>query len=685
MASFTISMILSRTVIFVSAFLLFLLQPIISKFILPWFGGAPSVWTSCLLFFQFVLLLGYLYAYLLSTRCKPKYQCTIHLVLVLFAVATIAIIPDESWKPHSDRDPNWYIILLLLSTVGLPFFVLTTTSPLIQYWWSLRFPGRSPYPLFSLSNLASLLALIFFPFIIEPKLNSRTQATLWGFGFVIFSILMVFTLLKNLRNVTVSSNSELDLNLRPSKLNIPAQIMWLLLSTTGTILLLAITNHITQDVAVIPLLWILPLIVYLISFVLCFHPTFKYNRRAYIFLTAVALIGLLTGQSSFKFPSHFEIALNLILLFSCCMFCHGELHSTKPDEANLTRYYLIISIGGALGSLFVAVIAPMIFTQYLEYPLGLELAILLTICSMALKDNWRFFDKDRPCQFLMMICSLALTTILITIGLSDDPNDLIRIRNFFGVIKIKELDRTNVNHRIQMDHGTTVHGFQFMSPGKRSFKTAYYGTTSGVGIVLSSFKSTQMRRVGLIGLGVGTLASYGNEGDKFKYYEINPAVVATAKAHFSYLADSNADVEIILGDARLSLEREVSNSFDIITLDAFSSDAIPVHLMTLEAFKLYLHHIAHDGIIVIHISNNHLDLAPVISAISANLGLMGVMVRDAGNAQFGSFLSTYIILARDGAAIKNLPFKQASISSLPISHNDYLWRDDYNNLFSILH
>jgi spermidine synthase len=676
-------MLLYAATIFVSAFLLFLVQPIIAKQILPWFGGSAGVWSTCLVFFQLWLLAGYTYADALS-RCKLKTQAVVHTLLVLLALLTLPIIADPAWKPQGNEDPGWRILALLIATIGLPYFLVATTGPLVQSWFAKAFINDprhvKVYRLFALSNLASLLALVAYPFAVEPVIELQTQSWAWSGGFVLFALLVIATAWRTQRNTVFDASLPLPQSNTDA---IPPRwtdyVLWLLLAALGTLFLLAVSTHITQNVASVPFLWIVPLSLYLLTFILCFDGSRWYRRSLFIPLLLVLTPLMAWGLQADRGVLHFEKALPLycIGLFVVCMFCHGELAAARPAPRYLTRFYLMISVGGALGGLFVGVVAPRIFSGYWETPATLVLvSILMILVILKSIPHWRG---------LTLVLTLLAGGISSYYGLKyvelmrDDA--LLMQRNFYGTIRVKEQGTDTGNPVRHLMHGVILHGEQYQTPALRLLATTYYGPESGAGLALSLTQGPG-QRIGVVGLGVGTLASYAAADSKLFLYEINPQVVEAARQFFSYLSDTPAQSETILGDARLSLEREASRQFDVLVIDAFSSDAIPVHLLTREALDIYLRHMKPNGVMAFHVTNRYLNLAPVVKQLADQAGLHSVLVSDEPEEYWLS-RTDYVLVARDPKLLQQPKIAARAREITPIPGLK-LWTDSYNNLFKVL-
>src|SRR5580704_2298429 len=596
--------------IFLSAFLLFLIQPIFAKLILPWFGGSSAVWTTCLVFFQTALLAGYLYAHLLTRRLTARKQPWVHSTLLALALLLLPVLPGERWKPTGAGDPVWQILAMLTAVLGLPYFLLSATSPLLQKW--LARDGSQPYRLFALSNVGALLALAAYPLWIEPRIATRAQDVGWSAGFAAFAVLCGLSAWLSRPRADVWIETETT-SAEPR-----SSVPWLLLAAAGSMLLVSTTNKLTQNVAAVPFSWILPLGVYLLSFIICFESPRWYQRGLFLRLLAVALGSLAYALYDIQVSEAIPVAIPLftIGLFIACMFCHGELSRMKPGTSHLTSFYLMIALGGALGAIFTGLIAPHLFAGIYEFPLSLFFVALL-----ALKMNWQGGWAQR---LLWAAVSVAMMVALVEEARGYHKDALVMTRSFYGSLRVVESIRGGGETRT-LYHGIVQHGAQYLKPAKRTDPTTYFGPESGAGLVLR-FCCEGPKSVGIIGLGVGTLAAYGKPGDAFQFYEINPQVVELAKSYFTFLSDSKAAITIVTGDARLSLERENGPLYDVFIADAFSGDAIPVHLLTTEAFDLYLRHLKPSGILAVHVSNQYLDLVPVVGQLAAAHGLIARLV-----------------------------------------------------------
>ncbi|MEO7413734.1 MAG: fused MFS/spermidine synthase [Opitutaceae bacterium] len=741
--------------IFTGAFLLFAVQPLIGKYILPWFGGGPGVWTTCLLFFQMVLLGGYAYAHFSTTRLKPKRQALVHMALIGIALILLPITPSVRWKPEGGEDPVWGILFLLTVTLGLPYFVLSSTGPLMQQWVSRVQTSGSPYRLYALSNTGSLLALLGYPFLFERVWSRQAQSNYWSIGFVVFGLGCAWCAWRMTRgNESSVAPVVADEPAAPPPAGVD-RLFWFGLAAVASVLLLATTNKLCQDLAVIPFLWVLPLSLYLISFILCFdHPRW-YSRGMF---TGLFMLGVLVdayllfeGHSA-KLPA--QVVGYSFTLFAACMLCHGELFRLRPTTTHLTSFYLHIAAGGAAGGVLVAVIAPLVFSRYLELQIGLWLlsylvgalcfrhrssifvfagaagAAVATLVIPLLetlsdssdtpwstflshvrdfyRDNWGSIVALTIALLLGMLDKrrlslewrprLASFPMLLSVGVgvlvmiqvhSEERYAITTSRNFYGVLKVFEHSRDDPkSHYYSLVHGVTAHGLQFAELPQAGWSTTYYGSSSGVGLAVSHLPRDTGRRIGVVGLGTGTMATHGKEGDTVRIYEIDPQVERLARTRFRYLELSPAKVDVVLGDARLSMESELarneSQQFDVLALDAFSSDAIPVHLLTVEAFNIYLAHLKPDGVIAVHTSNRYLNLRPVVENAARHLGLATATISDDSKEEWWIYRTTWILVTKNKELLANPDISSVTEAPLPENPDISLWTDDHASVVQIL-
>ena len=687
---------------FLSAFLLFLVQPLISKYILPWFGGTASVWTMAMLFFQTTLLLGYIYAHLISKYLSPKKQAVIHLSLLFVSLALLPILPGSSLKPGSNDNPILHIMILLSISVGLQAIILSATSPLIQTWIAKIKTEKSPYQLYALSNAGSLIALLGFPFLFEPLFSIRTQAIIWSvlfFVFVLFFVLGAFWFFKFSKSEKIISENFLS---DESQLQKPAKkiiIWWLLLSASACTLLLAVTNKISQDISVVPLFWIVPLALYLLSFIIPFSSEnfIKWFSKRLFHLVIVSAIIIFCSLVVFGalFFKYWQIFTLLLLLFLFSLICNTELARLKPIKQYLTSYYLLIALGGVFGAVFTGIIAPIIFNFYAELPLILLICLVLTL-TIHLKNKiaavFLLARQNLKARKYFLAASIIVIMYVVLVGSgvvvffsnANPLSTIVALRNFYGTLRIREFKNEDLSQKkLLLISGGIIHGSQFMEEQKQKIATTYYGEKSGIGLVFKYFADKKIR-VGAVGLGSGTIAVYGKKDDYIKFYEINPEVVALTNKYFTFLKDSQAKIEIELGDGRLSLERENPQNFDLIVVDAFTGDSIPIHLLTKEAFEIYLKNLKSDGVMAFDVSNRYLELNPVLYKLAANFKMHIANIFAPGSDAEGTTASSWVLLSRDARLFDSPLIKDNQVNEIVKIDNFKLWTDDYSNLFSVL-
>ena len=574
------------------------------------------MWTTCLVFFQSVLLAGYAYADW-TARLGARRQALLHTALLAASLACLPILASSGWKPQGDEAPIWRILLLLVATIGLPYFLLSTTTPLLQAWYWRRWRAAVPYRLFALSNLASLVALLGFPLAFEPLFDLKQLAVGWSFLFAAFALLCAGTAWFSMNGF------EPEQPTRTAAVPANKQMQWLALSAMGSVMLLAVTNHLTQNISSVPFLWVLPLALYLLTFILAFdHP------RWYLRLPVTAALAALVPAMAWAIPSlDLGVAAPLYLagLFVACLFCHGELARLKPDPAHLTRFYLMISLGGALGAVLVAIVAPLVLRGY--YELGIAL-VVLSVLGMA-----RLPGKA---AFAGILAAVATASFVIRGAYDYTSGVRVMARDFYGVVRTADHEYP-IRYR-SMYHGAIMHGGQLLGDSFRNTPADYFGPTSGYGRVFGSLRELEPKKplsVGVIGLGAGVVGSWMRPGDRLVFYEISPRVVDIARREFTFLQDSPARTEVVLGDGRLSLEREPPRGYDVLGIDAFSGDSIPMHLVTREAMALYAKHLKPDGVIVFQATNRFIDLLPVVKRLAAEFGFEAVNISDSPEAEDG--------------------------------------------------
>ena len=677
-------MLLYALTILVSAFLLFQVEPVIAKIILPWFGGSAAVWTTCLLFFQLALLLGYMYAHALIRYAKPRMQMLIHIGLLLVSALVLPIYPSASMKPSGTGDPIFGILGLLALTVGFPFFLLSTTGPLLQAWYARSYKGAMPYRLYALSNAGSMFALLSYPVVFEPVFGVHRQATIWSICYGVFILLCAFTAFRSGNAPEVALEEDAGPVEHPGP---GLYALWIALPAVASALLLAITNHLSQNVAAIPFLWILPLALYLLSFILCFEGSGWYKRFPYIPLLAVA-IGSMCYSLGVDATGNLNIRVLVPLfglgLFTICMVCHGELAQLKPHPRHLTHFFLMISIGGALGGITVGLIAPYVFNAFYEMPVGLVVCAVLVIVVLKRDKQLEWFRTwQQPAVIGAVTLTLALAVYTGMQLHNFQKGARVMVRNFYGALKVKDSGpKTELDATRSLTHGTINHGEQYLNPIRRDLPTTYYGPNTGIGIAIRDRNKSHAVRIGVIGLGTGTIAAYGRLGDYVRYYEINPVVRHLAHSQFSFLDDCRCQTEVAMGDARLSLEKEPPENFDVLAVDAFSSDSIPVHLLTREAMDLYFRHLKPDGILAVHISNRYLDLQPVVQGEAKATGHVTRLVDTDDDDSQDVFGATWVLVTAPSPGFDAGILDNSTV--LESKRSVRLWTDDYSNLFQIL-
>jgi spermidine synthase len=684
--------------IFLGSFLLFLMEPMAAKRLVPLLGGSAAVWTTCLVFFQIALLLGYLCAHWLATRLGQRAQALLYVGLLAVCVVHAAVNLRPELQASTDH-PVWSVFRLLTALIGLPFLALSATGPLLQAWYA-RGHARAleksekaipPYRLFALSNLASLLALLIYPWLVEPRFSLREQSVMWLRGFVVFALAGAGIALGiAIRGAAVPA--RLTSSPTGDRPPLRDRILWLLLAACGSLLLCAMTNHISQNIAAIPLLWIVPLLMYLLSFVVAFSrgqwlpkilrhriPGLNVSIARFVLVgfMAVALGGLVFMMSD---PRQ-DMALILAIPFYCgvlfvlCLFCHAELHRLRPSPEHATSFYLLIASGGALGSIFVGVLAPVIFSGSYELGCGLVfLALLVMAATWRQGVGWRLFWAAGSVT--------TAVVLFFAYARGDGEHNLAKMRNFYGTLRVTE-DAAPPQTRY-LYNGTIRHGSQIFTDALHTTPTTYYSHDSGVGLALDLCCGNRPRRVGVIGLGSGTLAAYGRKDDVFRFYDINPLVERIARHWFTYLGESGAGIEVVPGDARLSLAAEPSQHYDVLAVDAFSGDAIPVHLLTSQALELYRRHLAPGGIIAFHVSNKFLDLAPVVQQQADHAGLQtAYIVVPEDDDDKGAYSSDWVLVTANTNFLSQQNVQDGSYN-VPLKPRLRLWSDDYNSVLPIL-
>jgi hypothetical protein len=705
---------------FLGAFLLFQVQPLIGKAVLPWYGGTPAAWTTALLFFQLMLVAGYALAYLSVRFLSPALRSYVYIALALGAVLLLPIGADARWKPTAADEPIAHMLGLLLACVGGPYLVLASTAPTTQEWFTRSGTERSPYRLYALSNLGSLLGLLTYPFLVERYFDATTQARLWSGAFALFALIAA-SCAWNVRDTRerATTTTEPDPARNPEalaadRITLGRAASWIGLAAAGTVLLMSATYHLCQDIASFPFLWVAPLVAYLLTFIIAFDHA-RWYRRTWYCAASVVLVPLACLQGvTFSALSRSKVwavpyllplrdvsfgiqaAIVLGMLFATCMLCHGELAARKPSPRRLTLYFLAIAVGGALGGIFTAVVAPLIFDRNWEWMLATLAALGFALAGIYGELRRRRVLESSVNRAGAGVVGFAGIAFLCWLHfLLFNENELVSARNFYGVVSVDVGRESETDRPIykSMRSGTTFHGLQLTDEPFRRHATAYYSRESGAGLALAAAgENTYPLHVGVIGLGAGTLAVYGRPGDKYDFFEINPVVIRFADEHFSFLHDSAAECRVVEGDARLSLEREAGDAtkndaamkYDLLVLDAFSGDSIPTHLLTVEAFELYLSRLADDGLIAVHLSNRYLDLVPVVAAAAKRLGLAGMWGVNKPDPATYVQPARWALLTRNPKSPTWTNLRRFGFTELAKSREVRLWTDGYSNLFEIL-
>jgi len=649
-----------------------------------------------MLFFQMMLLVGYVYTHMIVSWLSVKRQVLLHILILAVSLIFLPITPADHWKPDGNGTPLIQIALLLFVTVGMPYTMVSSTAPLIQSWYTKTHPKRSPYRLYALSNTGSILGLLSYPFIIEPRLGLSNQILLWSVAYGLFVLVSLWSCM----NVLQCANNEPEHNLpiqRSEPVSRSDQILWLLLSATGVVVLLAATNQLCKDVAVVPLLWILPLTLYLLSFIVTFGRPRCYYRPfwAVVMMVSITAVVYLLYQdyTNVEMGLYMQVFIYSMVVFGCCIICHGELYRLRPATKYLTSFYLKISFGGVIGGVFVNLIAPLIFLGYWEFHLSLVATILLFgVCIVS----------DRSIKFPLFLrvslgsgwAVMLLATVLFLAAhiKSQQLESIVTRRSFYGILRVYEYDVGTQDHLRSLYHGRIGHGDQYLDPKFEMLPITYYGSHSGLGKAfqaqrrfLMHERSRRNMQIGAIGLGTATIATYADRGDSLRFYEINSDVTDIARQYFSYLSDTKVAVEIVHGDARLSMERELQNSqvnqFDLLVIDAFSGDAIPIHLLTREALALYRKQLASDGLLAIHISNLYFDLRPVVHALAKDAGMHSIWISDNGDGR-GEDPNDWMLLTNNKSVYAAI---QAETEPwLENNKHKTLWTDDFANVLAAI-
>ena len=724
--------------LFVSAFLLFLIQPMAGKMLLPLYGGTPAIWNACMVFFQAALLLGYGYAHLVVKYLGSRRQSWVHLLLMLTGLLTLPLAFNNSALPPADIDPTAFLLYQLTIRVGLPFFIISSSAPVLQRWFSqTNHPAaEDPYFLYAASNVGSLLALLGYPLVVEPLLALDRQSLWWSAGYGLLIVLVAtcrLWLIARHKAPTEVDKQMVDTALEdtPSP-SCRLQLFWMFCAFVPSSMMLGTTTFITTNLAAIPLMWVFPLALYLTTFILVFARKQLLPHALVVRLMPFAAIAFAPLFFwSIRGSEFILILLHLGMFFLTSLFCHGELAASRPHPSHLTGFYLWMSVGGVLGGIFNALLAPVLFDRVIEYPLGLLLACLLLPRVFSNKDRvkTRIGDVTRPLVLALivigmlritaplaqenhhtvfflifatsgLVCfsfkerrwrfALGFAILLLAMGHVADQvkgQQVYASRNFFGVKRVVANTQQGIRY---LYHGTTVHGSQWLDSEHGRTPLTYYHRSGPVGDIFDELASTENKdQVAIIGLGVGSLASYAHPGEYFTFYEIDPEVerIARDERFFGFLNTMQGHLEVVIGDGRLSLAQAKPGAFDIILLDAFSSDAIPVHLITREAVALYLDKLQTQGLLVFHISNRYLNLEPLMAGLSAEFGLRCLIRKDSANAhdpdQAGKLPSVYAVMGRPGSAIQHLA-GNPNWQPIGPGTEHIVWTDQFSNLIHLM-
>jgi hypothetical protein len=737
--------------LFLSATLLFLVQPMFAKMVLPLLGGTPAVWNTCIVFYQAALLLGYAYAHFTTAWLGVRRQAMIHAGILLLPLLALPITVAEGWVPPGDSNPIPWLLALLLVSVGLPFVVVSTSAPLLQKWFaSTGHPAaKDPYFLYAASNLGSMLALLGYPTLVEPNLRLANQSLTWAVGYGILIVLTLgcaFLLWRSSKAAAMPATEDAGVvegAVSPSagRLTWGRRLHWIALAAVPSSLMLGVTTHVTTDVAAIPLLWVLPLALYLLTFILVYS---RVGRRLdgwmVRLMPLVTLILVYQMVLKVRPGLLLEVALHLAVFFVITMVCHGELARLRPAPHYLTEYFLLMSVGGVLGGLCNALLAPVVFNRTFEYPLALAVACLLkppgrsegepsswkedltralAVGGLSAFVAWMWFgsgvDMDEmakkvgfgPVAFAWLLTSaipimacyafsgrprrfgLAVGAVLAGVVLLSDWKGLVqyRERSFFGQVVVQLDPKREYRWLV---HGTTIHGWQSLDPERQGEPLTYFHRTGPVGQLFAAFDGeASPRRVGVTGLGIGTMASYARPGESWTFYEIDPAVIHVARdpRYFNFLDNCQArgvNLQLVPGDARLQMRTAPDHGYDLLLLDAFSSDSIPIHLLTREALELYLSKLGEDGVLMYNITNRYLDIEPVLAGLAREAGLTAYVQWDQDVADKpGKTPSKYVVMARRPELLERLV---ANGKWQPAQERPGFrtWTDDYSNLLSVV-
>ena len=726
--------------LFLSAALMFLVQPMFGRMALPLLGGSPAVWNTQVVFCQSVLLFGYLYAHVTSRWLGIKRQALVQCFLIFLPLLLFPIGIPEGQIPPEEVNPTFWLLTLLSVTLGLPFFVVATTSPMLQEWFSVTGhpKGRDPYFLYAASNAGSLVGLLGYPLLLEPYFHLQDQSWAWGMGYgflILLTLTCALTVWRSSRSLTHDQAESLGRDVteltvgNPGPVTFSRPIRWMLGAFVPSSLMLSVTTYLSTNIAPVPLLWVLPLSIYLLTLILVFarRTLVPHTLMVRIFpMLALPLSIIIILQATQ--PIWLMVFIHLISLFVIAMVCHGVVANDRPATTHLTEFYLWVSLGGVVGGVFNAVLAPIFFSTLLEYPLVLVAgALLLAWPEKGQQFPYRWFDAalpaglgilavglilgvetfrwaahplsqavmfgvpaticysfaTRPLRFGLGLGALLLASSFYTQGAG---SVLYRQRTFFGIHSIL-VDSQQRYHLLS--HSGTLHGKQSLDPSRECEPLTYYHTTGPLGQLFETLEDqTAQWRVAAVGLGAGSIASYRRPGQEWTFYEVDPTVVELARdsGYFTYLSECSTDIKVVLGDARLSLAKEPGNQFELLVLDAYNSDSVPIHLITQEALRLYLNKITDHGLLIFHISNQYLDLTPVVANLAQDLGLVCFLRNDLSlseqERQLGKEPSQWAIMARHledlGGLASDPVWQRLEGSGGPV------WTDNYSSIFRVL-
>ncbi len=733
--------------LFTSASLMFVLQPLFGKILLPLLGGSPAVWNTCMVFYQSILFLGYLYAHYLSTRLNQHRQIQIHTAVILISFLALPLALPENTVPPTDSNPTFWLFWTLFLAIGLPFFVVSTTAPLIQKWFANvgHHTSHDPYYLYAASNTGSLIALLSYPFLLEPNIGLANQKNYWSVGYLILCLLIAvcaFVLWKSQQKAQSQQERAIDdgkdtkTTADANNLSLSTKLHWLALAFVPSSLLLGLTNFISTDIASVPLLWIIPLTLYLLSFVIVFS---KWNDLTHPIMVTLQPIFLLPFIAyAFINPADLPywayLILHLLAFFFAVMVCHGELAKMRPHTQHLTTYYLIMSFAGMLGGMFNTFVAPFVFNAVYEYPIMIVAALLLRpglkssfsenkiawslqiilpavlvitglILYLSVKDLLQYFDtivislivltcltyvfRARPVAFALLTGAI----IFLALGLHGlSSHTLYQERTFFGVLAVREAVLINEQNQPEkyheLFHGTTKHGAQRLATNLSKIPLTYYSRPGPMGQLFKEYdNSDQHWNIGVVGLGAGALACYAKDQQNWTLYEIDPLVVdiASNPAYFTYLSQCAHKATMRVGDARLSLEKEPDQKFDLLVMDAFSSDSVPTHLLTEEALELYFKKLKPNGILAFHITNRHLSLKKVLSIHAEHLHFAALIEEFKPQQEIPLVVATdWVVMAKHAETLD--PLRLSSLGNwqkLPLYFDMKPWTDDFTNIVRI--